>query len=83
MLPSPPSVRMKGKACDEAGLYHETLRLSAEATELLAHLCLEQSRAQQLQDTVVDAACERMRGRHWGAYLDDWTAVGAMPWVIA
>jgi methylenetetrahydrofolate dehydrogenase (NADP+)/methenyltetrahydrofolate cyclohydrolase len=26
-------VRMKGKACDEAGLYHETLRLSGEATE--------------------------------------------------
>ena len=26
-------VRMKGKACDEAGLYHETLRLSAETTE--------------------------------------------------
>ena len=26
-------VRMKGKACDEAGLYHETVRLSAEATE--------------------------------------------------
>ena len=26
-------VRMKGKACDEAGLYHETLRLSRETTE--------------------------------------------------
>jgi methylenetetrahydrofolate dehydrogenase (NADP+)/methenyltetrahydrofolate cyclohydrolase len=26
-------VRMKGKACDEAGLYHETLRLPAETTE--------------------------------------------------
>jgi len=26
-------VRMKGKACDEAGLYHETIRLEAEATE--------------------------------------------------
>ena len=26
-------VRMKGKACDEAGLYHETLRLAAETTE--------------------------------------------------
>jgi methylenetetrahydrofolate dehydrogenase (NADP+) / methenyltetrahydrofolate cyclohydrolase len=26
-------VRMKGKACDEAGLYHETIRLKAEATE--------------------------------------------------
>src|SRR5216110_3238691 len=26
-------VRMKGKACDEAGLYHETLRLGAETTE--------------------------------------------------
>ncbi|HYT70526.1 MAG TPA: bifunctional methylenetetrahydrofolate dehydrogenase/methenyltetrahydrofolate cyclohydrolase FolD [Gemmatimonadales bacterium] len=26
-------VRMKGKACDEAGLYHETLRLPAETSE--------------------------------------------------
>jgi len=26
-------VRMKGKACDEAGVYHETLRLSRETTE--------------------------------------------------
>ena len=26
-------VRMKGKACDEAGLYHETIRLSKETTE--------------------------------------------------
>jgi methylenetetrahydrofolate dehydrogenase (NADP+)/methenyltetrahydrofolate cyclohydrolase len=26
-------VRMKGKACDEAGLYHETIRLKAETTE--------------------------------------------------
>ena len=26
-------VRMKGKACQEAGLYHETLKLSKEATE--------------------------------------------------
>jgi len=26
-------VRMKGKACDEAGLYHETIRLPAETTE--------------------------------------------------
>src|SRR5207247_1265693 len=26
-------VRMKGKTCDEAGLYHETLRLAAETTE--------------------------------------------------
>jgi methylenetetrahydrofolate dehydrogenase (NADP+)/methenyltetrahydrofolate cyclohydrolase len=26
-------VRMKGKACDEAGLYHETLRLPADTTE--------------------------------------------------
>ena len=26
-------VRMKGKACDEAGLYHETIRLSRETTE--------------------------------------------------
>jgi len=26
-------VRMKGKACDEAGVYHETLRLAAETTE--------------------------------------------------
>src|SRR2546421_9599323 len=26
-------VRMKGKACDEAGLYHETLRLSRATTE--------------------------------------------------
>ena len=26
-------VRMKGKACDAAGLYHETLRLAAETTE--------------------------------------------------
>jgi len=26
-------VRMKGKACDEAGLYHETLHLSRETTE--------------------------------------------------
>src|SRR5712692_10717760 len=25
--------RMKGKACDEAGLYHETLRLAAETSE--------------------------------------------------
>jgi len=26
-------VRMKGKACDEAGLYHETIRLKPETTE--------------------------------------------------
>ena len=26
-------VRMKGKACDEAGLYHETIRLEPETTE--------------------------------------------------
>jgi methylenetetrahydrofolate dehydrogenase (NADP+) / methenyltetrahydrofolate cyclohydrolase len=26
-------VRMKGKACDEAGLYHETIRLPVETTE--------------------------------------------------
>src|SRR5437870_13881050 len=26
-------VRMKGKACDEAGLYHETIRLPRETTE--------------------------------------------------
>ncbi|PYO82011.1 MAG: bifunctional 5,10-methylene-tetrahydrofolate dehydrogenase/5,10-methylene-tetrahydrofolate cyclohydrolase [Gemmatimonadetes bacterium] len=26
-------VRMKGKACDEAGLYHETIRLAKETTE--------------------------------------------------
>lgn len=26
-------VRMKGKACDEAGLYHETIRLPSETTE--------------------------------------------------
>ncbi len=26
-------VRMKGKACDEAGLYHETIRLKSETTE--------------------------------------------------
>jgi methylenetetrahydrofolate dehydrogenase (NADP+) / methenyltetrahydrofolate cyclohydrolase len=26
-------VRMKGKACDDAGLYHETIRLPAETTE--------------------------------------------------
>jgi methylenetetrahydrofolate dehydrogenase (NADP+)/methenyltetrahydrofolate cyclohydrolase len=26
-------VRMKGKACDEAGLYHETVRLSPESSE--------------------------------------------------
>lgn len=26
-------VRMKGKACDEAGLYHETIRLPTETTE--------------------------------------------------
>ncbi len=26
-------VRMKGKACDEAGLYHETIRLKAETTQ--------------------------------------------------
>jgi methylenetetrahydrofolate dehydrogenase (NADP+) / methenyltetrahydrofolate cyclohydrolase len=26
-------VRMKGKACDEAGLYHETIRLPADTTE--------------------------------------------------
>jgi methylenetetrahydrofolate dehydrogenase (NADP+)/methenyltetrahydrofolate cyclohydrolase len=26
-------VRMKGRACDEAGLYHETIRLPAETTE--------------------------------------------------
>jgi len=26
-------VRMKGKACDEAGLYHETIRLKTETTE--------------------------------------------------
>jgi methylenetetrahydrofolate dehydrogenase (NADP+) / methenyltetrahydrofolate cyclohydrolase len=26
-------VRMKGKACDEAGLYHETIRLAQETTE--------------------------------------------------
>jgi len=26
-------VRMKGKACDEAGLYHETIRLKPESTE--------------------------------------------------
>ncbi len=26
-------VRMKGKACDEAGIYHETIRLSTETTE--------------------------------------------------
>ncbi len=26
-------VRMKGKACDEAGLYHETIRLKLETTE--------------------------------------------------
>jgi len=26
-------VRMKGKACDEAGLYHETIRLDKETTE--------------------------------------------------
>jgi len=26
-------VRMKGKACDEAGLYHETIRLSRDTTE--------------------------------------------------
>jgi len=26
-------VRMKGKACDEAGLYHETIRLPKETTE--------------------------------------------------
>src|SRR5881409_3297755 len=26
-------VRMKGKACDEAGLYHETIRLSRQTTE--------------------------------------------------
>lgn len=26
-------VRMKGKACDEAGLYHETIRLGAETSE--------------------------------------------------
>ncbi len=26
-------VRMKGKACDEAGLYHETIRLKADTTE--------------------------------------------------
>ena len=26
-------VRMKGKACDEAGLYHETIRLPPETTE--------------------------------------------------
>src|SRR5438445_13501234 len=26
-------VRMKGKACDEAGLYHETIRLPPETSE--------------------------------------------------
>src|SRR6266542_4395343 len=26
-------VRMKGKACDEAGLYHETIKLRKETTE--------------------------------------------------
>src|SRR5256885_4271933 len=26
-------VRMKGKACDEAGLYHQTIRLKPGATE--------------------------------------------------
>jgi methylenetetrahydrofolate dehydrogenase (NADP+)/methenyltetrahydrofolate cyclohydrolase len=31
--PSHTYVRMKGKACDEAGVYHETLRLPAETTE--------------------------------------------------
>src|SRR2546428_12849226 len=30
---SAPYVRMKGKACDEAGLYHETIRLPRETTE--------------------------------------------------
>src|SRR6266568_3643949 len=32
-LASDTYVRMKGKACDEAGLYHETIRLKPETTE--------------------------------------------------
>ena len=57
--------------------------LAAEPTELFAHLRLEQRSAQELQNAVVDAPREWMRRWHGPSYLEDWTAVGAMPWVIA
>src|ERR1041385_3739937 len=38
-------VRMKGKACDDAGLYHETINLSKETTEAELMALLERLNA--------------------------------------
>jgi len=40
-------VRMKGKACDEAGLYHETIRLKPETTEAELLLLIDKLNADQ------------------------------------
>src|SRR5881296_2098873 len=40
-------VRMKGKACDEAGLYHETIRLAKETTEAELLALVERLNADQ------------------------------------
>src|SRR5712664_2317131 len=40
-------VRMKGKACDEAGLYHETIRLNPETTEAELLLLIDKLNADQ------------------------------------
>ena len=38
-------VRMKGKACNEAGIYHETIRLKAQTTEAELLECIERLNA--------------------------------------
>jgi hypothetical protein len=59
---------------------------AAEPTELLDHFGLEQRRPEHLQDTVVDPLGQGVGG-HGGGHghqtREDWTAVGAMPWVMA